>query len=55
MEKNDSARIQDCLARAALCELRAEAARDPTARKTFAEAAQCWRDMAQCWDELLRR
>jgi len=42
--KDASGRVQDCLARPALWDLRAEAARDPTARATFAEAAQCWRE-----------
>jgi len=42
--KDAGGRVQECLARAALCDLRAEAVRDPTARATFAESAQCWRD-----------
>jgi len=45
-------RVEDYLARAALCDLRAEEARDPTARATFAAAARCWREMAQCWRDL---
>jgi len=53
--KDASGRVQECLARPALCDLRAEAVRDPTARATFAESAQCWREMAWCWRGLARR
>jgi hypothetical protein len=47
-------RVQECLDAAALCEERAETARDPVARATFAECARCWQELARSWGELTR-
>src|SRR6516162_2562454 len=52
MASEQAAVVQQCLSNATCCEKRAAAARDPTAKASFVEAARCWREFARRWGEL---
>jgi hypothetical protein len=49
--KKDS-RVQECLDHAEYCEQRAATALDRLAKRTFIEAARCWRELAVSYSQL---